>query len=467
MVTEPPVRSTVQKRSRRFFLKSVAGVPRAPSFSSRRAVEECPFSFHLMIGRIKFLISRLRERLWIRPLTACLFSLLAVFLVKAADHEGFAGVVPSLSPEMIETLLKIIASSMLVIATFAVGSMVNSYASASTTATPRSFPLIVSDDVSQNALSSYIGAFIFSIVALIALLNGYYGVGGLFALFCLTLVVFAVVIVTFVQWVDCIARLGRLGNTITKLEGATAKAFTERQQAPTLGGVPAGSPPEEGRNIFSDIVGYVQRVDVTKLQECGERGDFRVRVTALPGTFATPGQPLVSVMEKNGKTGELDEAGLIAAFEIGDDRTFIEDPRFGLIALAEIASRALSPAVNDPGTAIDIIGTFVRLFVLWGKPVEEAQTVPCRCDRVEVPELCLQDLFDDAFTSIARDGAGAVEVGIRLQKAFHALIAIGDPEMAEAAKIQSARALSRAETALTLPEDLSAIRKWSDAVCTK
>jgi uncharacterized membrane protein len=45
-------------------------------------------------------------------------------------------------------------------------------------------------------------------------------------------------------------------------------------------------------------------------------------------------------------------------------RYFHEDPRFGLITLSEIASRALSPAVND-GTAIQIISSHVRLFSLW------------------------------------------------------------------------------------------------------
>ena len=51
------------------------------------------------------------------------------------------------------------------------------------------------------------------------------------------------------------------------------------------------------------------------------------------------------------------------AFTIGAERTFDQDPRFGLCVLAEIASRALSPAVNDPGTAIDVIGRAVRLLV--------------------------------------------------------------------------------------------------------
>lgn len=120
-----------------------------------------------MIDRLKFFVSRLRERLWLRPLAMCVFLIGLAFLAKAADYGNVPDFVPSISAETIETLLKVIAASMLVIATFAVGSMVSSYASASGSATPRSFPLVISDDVSQNALSSFIGSFIFSIVSLI------------------------------------------------------------------------------------------------------------------------------------------------------------------------------------------------------------------------------------------------------------------------------------------------------------
>lgn len=183
-----------------------------------------------MIDRLKFFVSRLRERLWIRPLAMCVLSVGLASLAKAADYGNVAHFVPSVSAETIETLLKIIAASMLVIATFAVGSMVSSYASASDTATPRSFPLVISDDVSQNALSSFIGSFIFSIVSLIALLNGFYDSGGRFALFCLTLFAFAAVILTFVRWVDRIARLGRLGTTVDKAESAAANSFEARRR---------------------------------------------------------------------------------------------------------------------------------------------------------------------------------------------------------------------------------------------
>ena len=161
----------------------------------------------------------------------------------------------------------------------------------------------------------------------------------------------------------------------------------------------------------------------------------------------------------SGVFSDIDTSQIAKAFLIGDDRQFDEDPRFGLIALSEIASRALSPAVNDPGTAIDIIGTFVRLFALWIEPVEEVDTRTCECDRVEVPEISVQDMFDDAFTAIARDGAGCIEVTGRLQKALEALASIGDAEMRDAAIYHGRLALARAENALDLPEDLERVRK--------
>ncbi|MBK7564114.1 MAG: DUF2254 domain-containing protein [Propionivibrio sp.] len=139
-----------------------------------------------MGDRLRFLLNRINERLWVRPLAMCVLSTAVVFLAKTADNTGIGQLVPAITPDSIETLLTIISTSMLVISTFAVASMVSAYASASSTATPRSFSLVIADDVSQNALSTFIGAFIFSIVALIALKNGYYDRAGRFALFALT-----------------------------------------------------------------------------------------------------------------------------------------------------------------------------------------------------------------------------------------------------------------------------------------
>lgn len=412
-----------------------------------------------MGDRLRFLLNRISERLWVRPLAMSVLSTAAVFLAKTVDNTGIGRLVPAITQDSIETLLAIIAASMLVIATFAVASMVSAYASASNTATPRSFSLVISDDVSQNALSTFIGAFIFSIVALIALKNGYYDKAARFVLFALTLMVLAMVIVTFVSWVDRIARLGRLGGTIDKVEAATAAALQRRRCAPTLRGVPAGQRHNGGQAIYGGTIGYVQRVDVTALQRFAEKSRVRITVAALPGTFSAPGRALAYVAADSGGLSDIDTSQIGKAFLIGGDRQFDEDPRFGLIVLSEIASRALSPAVNDPGTAIHIIGTFVRLFALWSEPIEEGDTRTSECDRVEVPKISLWDMFDDAFTAIARDGAGAIEVAGRLQKAFESLASIGDGAMRDAARHHARLALARAENMLSLPEDLEVVRK--------
>jgi uncharacterized membrane protein len=411
-----------------------------------------------MRDRIRFLLGRISERLWVRPLLMCLLSIAVAFMASAVDGWGVDRFVAEISPESIETLLSIISSSMLVIATLAVTSMVSAYASASTTATPRSFSLIVADDVSQNALSTFIGIFIFSIVALIALKTGYYGKAGRFALFVLTLTAFALVIATFVRWVDRIARLGRMVATIQKVEAATADALRHRRSSPGLGGVPARERPAGGRPVYGTEVGYVQRVDVAMLQDCAEKMRLRIAVAALPGTFVMPRHILAHVIADADAPSDPDISAIGKAFVIGGERTFDEDPRFGLIVLSEIASRAMSPAVNDPGTAIDVIGRFVRLFALWSEPRVPGEVKPPECDRVSVPELSLHDLFDDAFNAIGRDGAGAVEVAIRLQKALKALAPLGDATMLEAALRHSRLALARAEQALVISDDVEAVR---------
>ncbi len=98
-----------------------------------------------MAGRLRFLLNRISERLWVKPLAMCLLSIAAAFAARTVDHTGLGGLLPDITSRSINTLLSVIASSMLVIA----------------------------DDISQNALSAFIGAFIFSIVALIAIENSY------------------------------------------------------------------------------------------------------------------------------------------------------------------------------------------------------------------------------------------------------------------------------------------------------
>lgn len=417
-----------------------------------------------MIFSNPFIFWRLRERLWVRPLIFCLLAIIALLGAGTANRLGIEDLVPKIDHGTVERLLSIISASMLGVATFAVASMVSAYSSVSSNATPRAFALVISDDLSKTALSTFIAAFIFSVVALIAIKTGYFGRTALFAVFVMTIGVLGWVVFSFVRWVDQIARLGRLGTTIARVEQATKTALQRRRSSPTLGGLPIAGHADFGDPVFSETVGYVQHINIEALQARAQDNEAVLTVAALPGTFIVPGRPLAFIKSRReSPPGPEGLSAIAKEFVIGDERIFDNDPRFGLIVLSEIAARALSPGVNDPGTAIGIIGTFVRLFVLWSAPPgsSEQKETP-RFDRIHVPTLAVNDMFDDAFTAIERDGAGTIEVVLKLQKAFTALCKTGNPEICIAASHHAKLSLARAELELKLPYEIQSIRALAE-----
>lgn len=350
-----------------------------------------------MFKKAKILYIHVSEKLWFRPFLISLISVVAVYLAHLADDTFITDIAPKIEKKSIGDLLNTISTSMLVIAIFAVGAMISAFSSASNTATPRSFKLIVADDVSQNALSVFIGSFIYSIVATIAFQNGFYGKAGLFSLFVFTIIVFVIVIITFLSWVERISKLGRLNNTIKKVEEATIESIKERKSKPLLGGIPVKNKMIKGSAIFSKKIGYVQYINMDMLQEIALDIDASFLLNCLSGSFTAPDNPLIYLVSGDVITFNKNIEKINKAFIIDKHRSFHDDPRFGLITLSEIASRALSPGINDPGTAIVIIGSYVRIFTLWLKSDKNIETENAIYDRIEVPEISLEDMFDDAL----------------------------------------------------------------------
>lgn len=321
---------------------------------------------------------------------------------------------------------------------------------------------------SGHPLSVFVGAFIFAIAALSATTNDHVGKTGRFTLFVLTLLTVVAVVTVFVRWVDSIARLGRLSGVIAKVEAATAKAMQRRQQRPFLGGLAASGPPA-GLSFHSEESGYLQWVDMAALQGIATRYKLRITLAGVPGSMVMPTRPLGYILPDSSDSGPLDPGLLRKAFVVGPVRRFDDDPRFGLVVLAEIACRALSPGINDPGTAIGILGSLHRLFATLAKPGE--QLAP-EYGRIELPPLCLRDMFDDFFPAIARDGAGLIEVAMRLQRVLGELGHSGDAHMRLVAREDAALALRRAGQLDGFAPDLALLRLqhanyWEQAAATR
>jgi len=99
--------------------------------------------------------------------------------------------------------------------------------------------------------------------------------------------------------------------------------------------------------------GYLQFVSYAKLIEIAESFDAVIRLLYTPGHFVLAGRPIARVAPA-GAAAQV-EAALSKAHVTGPHRTLIQDPVFAIDQLVEIAVRALSPAVNDPFTAMTCI----------------------------------------------------------------------------------------------------------------
>ena len=114
------------------------------------------------------------------------------------------------------TILQIMASSMLAVTTFSLTAMVSAYSSATQLATPRATQLMVSDPTSQNALSTFLGAFVFSMIGIIGLNTGAYGNSGRIILFAATVVIILLVVGTLLRWIGHITAFGRMADVIDR-----------------------------------------------------------------------------------------------------------------------------------------------------------------------------------------------------------------------------------------------------------
>ena len=397
---------------------------------------------------LQFQLRQLVQRMWFLPAA---FSVLAVVTIVVAY--SLAGYLPEELPfvmpeNAVQSILEILATSLLTVAVFALSTVVSALSAASSSTTPRAVPLISGDLQAQTSISVFIGAFLFAIVGIIGLSAGFYSEAGRLFLFGVTLLVVVLVVAALIRWIGQISAIGRVGNTINAVEKATRNSVQALIDLPLLNCRALRSEPK-GEPIHAPQVAYVQYCNTNQLQGLAEKHDLVVSILSRPGAYATPDRPLMVV------EGNLDDAkreALLDCFKLGDSRTYDADPRYGFVVLGEIADRAMSASINDPGTAIDVIDTATRLFLDWHDGDSEGDN-----DRVFVAPLSPQDMLEDFFRPIARDGAGTIEVMIRMQKSLEVLAA-RNGYFREAARYMAEDALWRAERAMVAPNDLAAIR---------
>ncbi|WP_373488552.1 DUF2254 domain-containing protein, partial [Blastomonas sp.] len=306
------------------------------------------------VSYLQLAANRVLRSLWFTPAAYALLAILALVFAPAAARYLPKEAHSLIGLDGIDDLLGVLASTLLAVAIFSLGIMVSSLQASATATTPRARPLLAQDRTAQNAISVFIGGFIFAIVGIAGLSTSYYAAPSRVILFLVTCFVITSVIYALIRWIGRLSRLGNVSEVIDLLEKAAHTAFEDLAQQPAMGGQAAEAMPEDGFAVSANRFGFVQAIDVSKLGRLAEKHGIDLYLAARPGAYVDPSRALMIA------THPLDAAickSICDTFVIGGERTFEADPRFCLIVLSETASKALSPGINDPGTAIDVVGT--------------------------------------------------------------------------------------------------------------
>ncbi len=391
-------------------------------------------------------LRQLTRRIWLR---ASLFGLAGVAVAILAAVVGpYIPYDPqlTLASGSVGNILNILAASMLAVTTFSLSIMTSAYAAATSSTTPRATKLLLADPISQNTLSAFVGTFLFSIVGIIGIASGLFNGEGRVLLFFATIAIIAVVVAALLRWIQQLGQFGRVSDTIRRVENAANAALCPHAAHPRLGACEPRTIAEGATAILATSVGHVQHIDYKGMQECAQDKELAIDIAVAAGALVHPSRVMAYV------TPTADDSlkeQIREFFTVGKEREFDHDPRFGMVVLAEIASRALSPAVNDPGTAIEVAGAGLRLFSDYAATRQHPSP---RYSNLHAAPLDIDDLMSQFFNPIGRDGAAIVEVEERLLTVL-TVLASQDRALFGRAARREARAIVKRTQAMPLASD--------------
>jgi uncharacterized membrane protein len=163
--------------------------------------------------------------------------------------------------------------------------------------------------------------------------------------------------------------------------------------------------------------GVLQGVDHERLVSLARRHDCVLRLLVRVGEYVPSGDDVLMVYGENDPPRYRE---LIAGLNLGRSRTLYQDPAYGLRQLVDIAIQALSPAINQPTTAIQVID---RLEDILRRIAARPRLSGCFADSAGQVRLIeavpsFEDTLDLAFTEITGYGATSPQVVRRLLAAY-------------------------------------------------
>ncbi len=167
----------------------------------------------------------------------------------------------------------------------------------------------------------------------------------------------------------------------------------------------------------------IQTIDIEALLQLAVAHEAVLELVASIGDTVVELTPLMQIY---GATQLIDEQLLLRAIQLGEQRTFNQDPKYAIRLLVDIAIKALSPAINDPTTATQALDQIGDLLVRLGHRRIEIGNYHDNQGtlRLIVPFPTWEDFLRLAFDEIRHYGADSVQVMRRMSALVSDLMSV-------------------------------------------
>jgi uncharacterized membrane protein len=353
---------------------------------------------------------------WVIPLLYALAALTMGMVFPRLEHYYLPRLVANISAPAAEAICSSVASGMIAL-TGIVFSLTFVMVQFSATAySPRLVLWVARDPVMSHALGVFMSTFLYALHLLAWVDRNASGRVPFISFW----VLFALLLASMGMFIALIERVGLLQvNRMLIFTGDQGRAAIDQLYRVVDAATVAAEQADYRELPVAQTVTHVGRPQVIQaihaadLLEVATAAGVVIELAAAVGDTVIEMMPLVRV---RGARQPLDESALKSAIQLGDERTFEQDPKYAIRLVVDIAIKALSPAINDPTTAVQALDQIEDLLLRLGQRRLHSGAFldPQGKLRLLVPFPTWEDFLRLALDEIRSYGADSVQVMRRM-----------------------------------------------------
>ncbi|AYC28640.1 DUF2254 domain-containing protein [Paenisporosarcina cavernae] len=313
------------------------------------------------------IVRSLKDGVWVTPGIYSFISLLLVAIFTTIDHffdEMVMAHVPSIfltSANLGQTILGGLSAALLTMTTFTFSTVMVVMTTYSSQFSPRTLKNFVRDAIVWRVMGVFMGGFIYTTLSLLFIQESSReqsflspGIGIVYAMVCL---------IYFALFIHHISQNMQVNTLIEHLaiEGESSVKQYEHwtQNLPFASAYNADTTPKrKATPLLARQDGYLQFIEIQEMTMIAKKLNGLFIVQRKIGDFVSANTPVVILYTDEDVDKDAIHPRL---FVVGKERDTRQDPVFAIQKMVEVSLRAISPAINDPNTAIHNIHQFGRL----------------------------------------------------------------------------------------------------------